>query len=164
MEEDKLYLVKILKDEQLDVCELVDDEYISINQLDCYQPDEVVVIEPDKELYHKVWNFYGTEILIRIHFYHSNWIYLGAYTTEGESFCDITVNLEDFAIGHVCNLGFINTNNCQKLDTWLIDNNLAVHTGTHRQPGFCSYPLMALNYTILYQLDPEAFSKAYFTY
>lgn len=72
-------------------------------------------------------------------------LYVGLETViEGfaEHWCDVTVNTDD-----VCDsdCGFIDTNNNPDIDSWLIENGIAVPTGNWAVSGFCMFPEFRFN-------------------
>ncbi len=76
-------------------------------------------------------------------------IYIGMLTWNEEysfyePWWDITVNIP--YVGKLkpteC---FVDTNNCPKIDEWLVENNFAYYTGKYGQSGFCRYPAMVFN-------------------
>lgn len=167
MDEKKLYLVTVLANNKKDVCRLVENEYLSIDNINSYTPNEVTITKPSRRLLNKQWNYEGCKLDIFPAFYQNGWIYLGANCLEGNEewdfWGDLTVNLESSFTCPVCNKIFVDTNNNPKLDKWLEKNNIALHTEVYRTSGFCSYPLMTLNYVLIYELNPERFEKAYFS-
>lgn len=161
--ESKLLFVEIVKTGKKDVCQLIDGEYLSIDNINVYTPSEIKLTEPDASLYLKKWNYCGNELVIIPNFYMSGYIYLGMYTPDDEYYLSITVNLENISCGNICDRAFIDTNNNPNMDTWLIENGIAKYSGSNRESVFCSYPLMFLDYVLIYQLNPQAFEKAYFS-
>ena len=42
-------------------------------------------------------------------------------------------------------LAFVDTNNIEGIDKWLVGQGLATHAGVLASSGFCTYPLMSFN-------------------
>jgi hypothetical protein len=57
---------------------------------------------------------------------------------DKEPFACITVNLPDYRNASEC--AFIDTNNCEWAEEFLVKNKIATPTGVIGFSGFCSYP------------------------
>lgn len=78
-----------------------------------------------------------------------NGIYIGLLTYNDEyefyePWCDITVNIP-YSAKLKENECFVDTNNCEGIDEWLVENNIAYYTGKFGSSGYCRYPIMVFN-------------------
>ena len=64
-------------------------------------------------------------------------------TTEGEPFCNLTVNLPDDVACE--DYQYVDTNNIPWALDFIESNDLGVNTGIVGYSGFCKYPLVKFN-------------------
>lgn len=64
-------------------------------------------------------------------------------TTDGEPFCNLTVNITDGVAGE--EYQYVDTNNCPWALDFIKSNDLGTPTGIVGYSGFCEYPLVKFN-------------------
>lgn len=94
----------------------------------------------------KIYDFRGVKVSLRKESYRTNGT-LAVIMDEAESgdeYAVMTVNL----CSHMQDggrLAFVDTNNIEGIDKWLVGQGLATHAGVLAPSGFCTYPLMSFN-------------------
>ena len=78
--------------------------------------------------------------LVRHTYLHPRTLCVQSYTTEGEPFATLTVNL--VSKHQTFTRAFIDTNNCPWAEQFLVSNDIAHPVGNiTATSGYCSYPL-----------------------
>lgn len=87
---------------------------------------------------------YTIRLIISVYGYNNRTAIL-AETTEGEPFATFTVNLDD---GRILDndLVYLDTNNVPGVEEFFIENGLAVKTDRVQRSGYCTYPMVRLNF------------------
>ena len=92
-------------------------------------------------------NLYGkpyTVYLVKSTYHYGNRLAVCLYTTDDEPFATLTVNLpEEELTSKDC--AFIDTNNCEWLPEFLVENDIAFPTWNFARSGFCVYPEYLFN-------------------
>ena len=90
------------------------------------------------------FNFFGEDYYIRLvarNYSYNNRLAVQAYEEEGEPFAILTVNIADEELSDdAAYTAFVDTNNLEGVEQFLIWNKIAKPTGRFVQSGFCSYP------------------------
>ena len=110
----------------------------------------VTMFNPTKNLFvtvdEKLRGIYGDKVSLRKESYRTNGT-LAVIMDEvesGDEFAVITVNLCS-PMQDGSRLAFVDTNNIEGIDKWLVGQGLATHAGVLASSGFCTYPLMSFN-------------------
>lgn len=94
----------------------------------------------------KIYDFRGVKVSLRKESYRTNGT-LAVIMDEvesGDEYAVMTVNLcSPMQDGN--RLAFVDTNNIEGIDKWLVGQGLATHAGVLASSGFCTYPLMSFN-------------------
>lgn len=90
----------------------------------------------------KTYIYEGKEVFLQKEEYRNGTTAILMYTTEGEYYGDVTVNLNSKLQSKT--MVFLDTNNMNGIDKWLEENNLARPLYYRERSGFCSYPLYML--------------------
>ena len=94
------------------------------------------------------------------HYVNNNQLFIGLIEMDEEygpeMYGDITVNL-----GVECPpyCSFVDTNNLENVEQFVVDNKLGVFTGMTRRSGFCEYPLYQFDPERLRQLEPDGLKQ-----
>lgn len=94
----------------------------------------------------KIYDFRGGKVCLRRESYRTNGT-LAVIMDEvesGDEYAVMTVNLCS-PMQDDSRLAFVDTNNIEGIDKWLVGLGLATHAGVHAASGFCTYPLMSFN-------------------
>ena len=94
----------------------------------------------------KIYDFRGVKVCLRKESYRTNGT-LAVIMDEAESgdeYAVMTVNLCS-PMQDGSRLAFVDTNNIEGIDKWLVGQGLATHAGLLASSGFCTYPLMSFN-------------------
>lgn len=94
----------------------------------------------------KIYDFRGVKISLRKESYRTSGT-LAVIMDEvesGDEYAVMTVNLCS-PMQDGSRLAFVDTNNIEGIDKWLVGQGLATHAGVHASSGFCTYPLMSFN-------------------
>lgn len=94
----------------------------------------------------KIYDFRGVKVSLRKESYRTNGT-LAVIMDEvesGDEYAVMTVNLCS-PMQDGSRLAFVDTNNIEGIDKWLVGQGLATHAGVHASSGFCTYPLMSFN-------------------
>lgn len=94
----------------------------------------------------KIYDFRGVKVSLRKESYRTNGT-LAVIMDEvesGDEYAVMTVNLCS-PMQDDSRLAFVDTNNIEGIDKWLVGQGLATHDGVHASSGFCTYPLMSFN-------------------
>lgn len=94
----------------------------------------------------KIYDFRGIKVSLRKESYRTNGT-LAVIMDEvesGDEYAVMTVNLCS-PMQDDSRLAFVDTNNIEDIDKWLVGQGLATHDGVHASSGFCTYPLMSFN-------------------
>lgn len=94
----------------------------------------------------KIYDFRGVKVSLRKESYRTNGT-LAVIMDEvesGDEYAVMTVNLCS-PMQDGSRLAFVDTNNIECIDKWLVGQGLATHAGVHASSGFCTYPLMSFN-------------------
>ena len=94
----------------------------------------------------KIYDFRGVKVCLRKEFYRTNGTLavIMDETESGDEYAVMTVNLCS-PMQDGSRLAFVDTNNIEGIDKWLVGQGLATHAGVHASSGFCTYPLMSFN-------------------
>lgn len=94
----------------------------------------------------KIYDFRGVKVSLRKESYRTNGT-LAVIMDEvesGDEYAVMTVNLCS-PMQDGSRLAFVDTNNIEGIDKWLVGQGLATHAGVLASSGFCTYPLMSFN-------------------
>lgn len=94
----------------------------------------------------KIYDFRGVKVSLRKESYRTSGT-LAVIMDEvesGDEYAVMTVNLCS-PMQDGSRLAFVDTNNIEGIDKWLVGQGLATHAGVHASSGFCTYPLMSFN-------------------
>ena len=94
----------------------------------------------------KIYDFRGVKVSLRKESYRTNGT-LAVIMDEvesGDEYAVMTVNLCS-PMQDGSRLAFVDTNNIEGIDKWLVGQGLATTIGEHAASGFCTYPLMSFN-------------------
>ena len=94
----------------------------------------------------KIYDFRGVKVSLRKESYRTNGT-LAVIMDEvesGDEYAVMTVNLCS-PMQDGSRLAFVDTNNIEGIDKWLVGQGLATHVGVLASSGFCIYPLMSFN-------------------
>ena len=85
----------------------------------------------------------------------NNRLYIGCNCSDGEPYCDITVNLTQDNIPEG-NYGFLDTNNGERdLFDLMFEKGWMENTGDFAMSGFCIYPLVKFSDEFLEMIENE---------
>ena len=90
---------------------------------------------------------------VRSHYMDNDTLALMLYTTDGEPFATLTVNLDESDALRSKYLAFVDTNNHPWAPKFLAESKLGKPVGTYGFSGFCAYPLYRFNVKGVKHLD-----------
>ena len=94
----------------------------------------------------KIYDFQGVKVILRKEFYRTNGT-LAVIMDEvesGDRYAVLTVNLCS-PLQDKSRMAFVDTNNIDSIDKWLVEQGIAKPTSECVTSGFCTYPLMSFN-------------------
>ena len=120
--------------------------------------DEFEIIQPDFSYKNKTYNYWGQKLCVKMCLYDNGWpaIYLENPNDPADDYC-LTVNLEEMSPIGLPARTFVDINNHPKAMDFLIKNGFATDMGYNRRNGFVEYPMVTLNFPLLYQHYPNVF-------
>lgn len=145
------------------LCYKSDEMYVDVSNpmLAFTAEDEFEIVEQDKSLLKKEYEYNGCKVRLVPQFYGNGWPALTLETVEdGELYTVLSVNLEDMDAIDLPDRTFIDTSNNPEAMEFLVNNGLATDTGYKRSSGWVEYPMARLNLPLLFQHDPKAFQHA----
>lgn len=145
------------------LCYKTDEIYVDVSNpmLDFTEEDEYEIVEQDKSLSAKEYEYNGCKVRLVPQIYGNGWPALTLETAgERELYTVLSVNLEDMDAIGLPDRTFIDTNNNPEAMEFLVSNGLATDTGYKRGSGWVEYPMVLLNLPLLYQHNPQAFQHA----
>ena len=123
--------------------------------------DEFEIVEPDKSLMRKEYEFRGERYYLVPRFYPNGWLALTLELVEDQDeYIVLSVNLEAMDALDLPDRTFIDVNHYPEAMEFLTANKLATDSGYKRRSGFVEYPMAMLNLPLIYQHAPQTFQKA----
>lgn len=142
------------------LCYKTDEIYVDVSNpmLDFTEKDEYEIVDQDKSLPAKEYEYNGCKVRLVPQIYGNGWPALMLETAEdGELYTVLSVNLEEMDAIGLPDRTFIDTNNNPEAMEFLVNNGLATDTGYKRRSGWVEYPMVLLNLPLLYQHNPRTF-------
>ena len=105
-----------------------------------------------EDKYYK-FNFFGEDYYIQLvarKYNDNNRLAVQAFEEDGTPFAILTVNIPDESLSDSLSCtAFIDTNNLDGIEQFLIQNKIAKPTGKYVRSGFCTYPEFIFNLEML---------------
>ncbi len=92
----------------------------------------------------EIYKFEGNDVSLENAEYRNNTLAVVMYTTSGEPYGNVTINLNHPLQSD--RMAFLDENNMPGIGKWIEKNGLGSFTGVKACSGFCVYPL----YTLLF--------------